>query len=1089
MKSKISKQYHLDAQGRFVIESYNNTPSFVNFFPGIAGQWGIPLWAFYVNRGQGITSFGIEGKDKAILEFLPANKAYQQTSLHGFRTFIKVKRGRQVFFYEPFQSYLHNEPFKTKSNMAITSHDLTLEETNLSLGLTVRVNYFTLPEEPYAALVRRLTMTNTSNKKYDLELIDGLPAIVPFGLNDSLLKYMSRTAEAWNAVSNLKNKIPFYNLKMAISDKPHVTHVTAGNFYMSFLNRANRCELLSPIVDSQCVFGHSSDFIHAAEFFTSKAFSFPQTQKTNNKTPSALSYAKFALAAKSSVEIISVTGHISSEKELNKITPRILTAGFIDQKARRNREIIDEIKNLSFTVSDSTAFDLYCGQTFLDNVLRGGLPISLETAEGKVALNVFSRKHGDPERDYNQFVLSPTFLSQGNGSYRDVNQNRRNDGWFNCDVKESNVVNFLNLIQPDGYNPLVIKGTTFAIDDPKKIDDLLKDCAEGKDYVRTLLTHGFLPGKLLSVVMHKSIQLKVPPHEFLKRVLAHCHKTESAEHGEGFWTDHWTYNLDLLESYFGLYPEEKRRLLLEKEIFTFYHNHVHVLPREQRYILTPDGVRQHHSVGDGSSHGKGIKKDNKLRAANGNIYHTHLLAKLLCMIANKAATFDPSGVGIEMEADKPNWYDALNGLSGLLGSSISETYELKRLSLFILDSFEELDLDEDLKVSLFEELHAFLAALSQLLALDNEPLAYWNKSNDVKENFRQKILSGVNGQEKEMSLAAIKKFLTAVVAKTDQAIEKAKNSKGLITTYFTHEVTEFDTYDRSNHDGFSFVRPRAFKRHILPLFLEGFVHALRLEKNPKRAAKLFEAVKKSPLFDKALKMYKVNADLSSESEEIGRTRIFPAGWLENESIWLHMEYKFLMELLRAGLHEKFYQEFYNVLVPFLNPQKYGRSILENSSFIVSSAHEDPRLHGRGFVARLSGSSAEVLHIWLMMNIGEMPFTINKQGKLSLQFQPVLEGRMFTQKEKIVSYFGKNQKWQKIALPKNSYAFNFLGSTLVVYHNPKRKDTFGPKKASIDNMILTYPDKGQVVVQSSIIPSPYSNDIRDGKLARLDIFLK
>ena len=101
----------------------------------------------------------------------------------------------------------------------------------------------------------------------------------------------------------------------------------------------------------------------------------------------------------------------------------------------------------------------------------------------------------------------------------------------------------------------------------------------------------------------------------------------------------------------------------------------------------------------------------------------------------------------------------------------------------------------------------------------------------------------------------------------------------------------------------------------------------------------------------------------------------------------------------------------------------------------------------------------------------------------------LEGRMFTQKEKIVSYFGKNQKWQKIALPKNSYAFNFLGSTLVVYHNPKRKDTFGPKKASIDNMILTYPDKGQVAVQSSIIPSPYSNDIRDGKLARLDIFLK
>ena len=152
------------------------------------------------------------------------------------------------------------------------------------------------------------------------------------------------------------------------------------------------------------------------------------------------------------------------------------------------------------------------------------------------------------------------------------------------------------------------------------------------------------------------------------------------------------------------------------------------------------------------------------------------------------------------------------------------------------------------------------------------------------ERHRQKIFSGVNGQEKEMPLTAIKKFLTAVVSKADQAIEKAKTARGLIATYFTHEVTEYDTYDRSNHDGFSFVRPRAFKRHALPLFLEGFVHALRIEKNPKRAAKLFEAVKKSPLYDKALKMYKVNADLSSESEEIGKNAFSRASIAENSAL-------------------------------------------------------------------------------------------------------------------------------------------------------------------------------------------------------------
>src|SRR3989338_9082616 len=99
-------KYFLDTEGRFVIENYNDAPPFTNFFPGIAGAWGIPMWVFYVNRGQCISSFGIEGKDKAILEFHPANKAYQLTGLQGFRTFIRLKAKGKTAFYEPFQNHL-----------------------------------------------------------------------------------------------------------------------------------------------------------------------------------------------------------------------------------------------------------------------------------------------------------------------------------------------------------------------------------------------------------------------------------------------------------------------------------------------------------------------------------------------------------------------------------------------------------------------------------------------------------------------------------------------------------------------------------------------------------------------------------------------------------------------------------------------------------------------------------------------------------------------------------------------------------------------------------------------------------------------
>ena len=101
-------------------------------------------------------------------------------------------------------------------------------------------------------------------------------------------------------------------------------------------------------------------------------------------------------------------------------------------------------------------------------------------------------------------------------------------------------------------------------------------------------------------------------------------------------------------------------------------------------------------------------------------------------------------------------------------------------------------------------------------------------------------------------------------------------------------------------------------------------------------------------------MFKVNAPLESQSHEIGRARAFTPGWLENESIWMHMSFKYLWELQKAGLYEAFFEALKNHLPPFMDPQVYGRSPLENSSFIVSSAHPDESLHGNGFVARLSG---------------------------------------------------------------------------------------------------------------------------------------
>ena len=215
-------------------------------------------------------------------------------------------------------------------------------------------------------------------------------------------------------------------------------------------------------------------------------------------------------------------------------------------------------------------------------------------------------------------------------------------------------------------------------------------------------------------------------------------------------------------------------------------------------------------------------------------------------------------------------------------------------------------------------------------------------------------------------------------------------------------------------------------------------------------------------------MYKETADLSSMPEEIGRCRIFTPGWLENESIWLHMEYKYLLEILRAGLYEEFYEEFKNLLVPFMKPEIYGRSILENSSFIVSSAFPDKDLHGRGFVARLSGSTAEFLSIWLIMNTGLKPFFLDAGGKLNLRFAPLLAGWLFDRK--------------------GTYKFKFLGKISVTYHNKKRKNTYGKNSVKISRISIAETSGKIIELSQDSIPAPYAEKIRNLEVKSIEIYL-
>ena len=101
-----------------IIKDYDSQPAFADFLPGIAGENGIPAWCFFVNRGQGVASFGTQDKDHPIMEFRPAHTVYPplfplpQAFLQTIRAIPPlpaVSRSRCRFFrapavYKPFSS-------------------------------------------------------------------------------------------------------------------------------------------------------------------------------------------------------------------------------------------------------------------------------------------------------------------------------------------------------------------------------------------------------------------------------------------------------------------------------------------------------------------------------------------------------------------------------------------------------------------------------------------------------------------------------------------------------------------------------------------------------------------------------------------------------------------------------------------------------------------------------------------------------------------------------------------------------------------------------------------------------------------------
>ena len=429
--------------------------------------------------------------------------------------------------------------------------------------------------------------------------------------------------------------------------------------------------------------------------------------------------------------------------------------------------------------------------------------------------------------------------------------------------------------------------------------------------------------------------------------------------------------------------------------------------------------------------------------------------------------------------------------AGMVGSGMPETYELYLLMQYVkkvLDTYDRpivipAELDKMVKSvnQALDTLESFGYEDPDELPLDvPKPLfEYWDVVAAARENYRNDVQYYFSGNITTHKAATVSNMLGRWISEVEKGIARSfkfgtvgfgdDGTSGIPACFFSYDVTDWQLNDHHNKIGLPLVNAKAMKVGIFPLFLEGPVRYMKTIMNDnEKLTDVYERVLDSGLRDKELKMYFLSASLRGQTYDMGRQIAFAPGWLENQSIWMHMSYKYYLQMIRGKLYDQFFSEMKNGgILPFMDPDVYGRPLTECSSFIASSAFPDPKVHGQGFLARLSGSTAEFMDMWKHMFIGPNPFFLNKHGHVEMQLVPALPSWLFEDDDTdLEPHFDESGN--------HIVTFKLFSKILVTYHNPGGKDLLGKAPNSYK---VTMVDGSVVDVNGPTIQTDLAKKIR------------
>jgi hypothetical protein len=735
-------------------------------------------WMFISSNG-GLTA-GRKNAEFALFPYYTDDKITESFDTTGSKSIFQIHFNNEIIIWEPFSERFSVNKYTVTRNLYknLYGNKVVFEEINHDLELTYRYQWNSTNTYGF---VRKSELINHSENNYQIEFIDGIQNIMPFGVSSDLQNASSNLVDAYKRSElHAASGLGIYALSAIIVDKAEPSEALKSNAVWSF-GLQNPKYLVSSLQLSR--FRKKQEINPEHDIKGEKGAYFLHTEITL-KENSKQEWTLVANVNQDHSDVARIINTIQTEKNIKEVinldielgTEKLIALNASSDALQLTNDNLRDTRhfaNTLFNIMRGGIFDFNYQiekEDFLTYIKKGNKVIfqkleknlsqlpelfSLENLKEfafkqknldfeRLSLEYlplkFSRRHGDPSRPWNKFSINTksevddSKILDYEGNWRDIFQNWEALAHSFPDFIENMIHKFLNATTFDGYNPYRVTKDGF---DWETIEE-------------------------------------DNPWSYI-----------------GYWGDHQIiYLLKFLEIIENHQPK-KLEAYFNKDIFV-YANVPYVIKSYEDILKNPkDTIEFNHDLD------LKIREDRAqigadgalLKDRNGEIYKVNFIEKMLATVLAKMSNFIPEG-GIWLNTQRPEWNDANNALVGN-GVSMVTLYYLRRFLKYFENLVEKSDV-ESIKLSnemvefyhsIRENLIKFEPLLEGKINDENRKLILDALGKSASEYRNQVYQNGFWGNKRTHSMAGLKRFIAVSLKFIDHSIDANKRADNLYHAY------------------------------------------------------------------------------------------------------------------------------------------------------------------------------------------------------------------------------------------------------------------------------------------------------------------